>query len=299
MSEPRAVPLVMYGVNNTTEDVVDGNLVATFERGYQPFQVATQYRGPVSIVGSGPSIAWTYKRLVGDVIACNSAHDFLIEHGVIPKYTMIWDANPVMDKIIKKPHKDVTYLIASRCHPSVFEKLAGYNVLVWHALGGSTKVQELLVQHKRNEPLIAGGSTSVTRATHVAGSLGYTREMHLFGIDSCYSEGKTHVTDSIVAQQKMNLRVCGKWFTVAPWMAMQAGDFKMLAPMMKSHGIRLIVHGTGLIPYVATFLDCETPDIRVSVFERMRREVHALGLLFLELRNSPQLLGGSNVAGVR
>lgn len=291
------VPLVMYGVNNTTDDIVAGNLEATFERGYKALVPAKTYQGPVSIVGSGPSIAWTYTRLIGDVIACNSAHDFLIEKGVIPKYAMVWDANPVMDKIIKRPHKDVKYLIASRCHPSVFAALEGYDVTVWHALGGDAKLQELLVKHKRMEPMIAGGSTSVTRATHVAGALGYTREMHLFGIDSCYSEGKTHVNDSIVAQQKMNIRVCGKWFTVAPWMAMQAGDFKVLAPMLKAGGVRIVVHGTGLVPYVATFLGCETPDIKVSFWERVRREAHALLLLFLELR-SPQLLGGLN-AGVR
>mgnify|MGYP001563716924 CR=1 FL=1 len=290
-------PLVIVGQTNTTADVVSSNLEATFERGYTPLVEVKEYRGPVSIVGAGPSLSSTYQDVVGDVVACNSAHDFLIEKGIIPKYAMVWDAHPIMGKIITKPHKDVTYLIASRCHPSVFAALEGHKVMVWHALGGDDGLERMLIKHNRMEPMIAGGSSSVTRATHVVGALGYTKEMHLFGVDSCYAEDKTHVGGSLIDQQKMAIRVCGRWFTVAPWMAMQAGDFKVLAPLLKANGMRLVVHGTGLIPYVATFLDVEAPDVKVTWYERVRREVHAAVLLFLEVRNSPQLLGGSH-AGV-
>lgn len=285
--------LVLQGVTNTKDEVVLGNIDATFERGYTPLQFEKSYQGPVSIVGAGPSLSWTYKDIVGDVIACNSAHDFLIGKGVIPRYAMIWDAHPVMAKILT-PHKDVTYLIASRCHPSVFKMLEGFKVLVWHPLSGDDYTERLLIKHNRMEPLVAGGSASVTRGTFLAGMMGYTKEMHLFGIDSCYADGGSHIAGSIVQQQKMKLRVCGEWFWVAPWMAMQAGDFKVLAPILKANGVRLVIHGTGLIPYVATFLDCETPDIKIGWYEKMRRGIHALILLFLEIRSSPQLLGGSN-----
>ena len=79
---------------------------------------------------------------------------------------------------------------------------------------------------------------------------------------------------------------------------MQAGDFKLLAPILKANGVRLIIHGTGLIPYVATFLGVETPDVKVSFWEKVRREIDGALSLFFEVRNSPQLLGGS-YAGVR
>lgn len=288
-------PLVLQGVNNTSDDVIAGNLAATFARGYTAMQEVKDYQGPVSVVGAGPSLSWTYTDLVGDVIACNSAHDFLIGKGVIPKYAMVWDAHPVMERILT-PHKDVTYLIASRCHPSVFEKLKDYKVLVWHALGGDG-IEQYLIDRNRLEPMVAGGSASAMRGVYLAGALGYTKEMHLFGIDSCYSEGKTHVNESIVAQNKIQLRVCGKWFTVAPWMAMQAGDAKVIFPDLQKMGVRLVVHGRGLLPYCSTFLGVETPDVKINWYEKLRREVHAVILLFLQIRNSPQLLGGSN-AGV-
>ena len=292
----KVAPLHLRGENNTTGDVVEANLAATFDRGYTLIGEGKEYQGPVSIVGAGPSLSSTYQDLVGDVIACNSAHDFLIAKGIIPKYAMVWDAHPIMANILH-PHPEVHYLIASRVHPSVFEKLKGYKVSVWHALDGDKVLEKHLVQRQLMEPMIAGGSSSVTRATHVAAHMGYTKEMHLFGIDSCFAEGKTHINGSLIDQQRMQIRVCGRWFTVAPWMAMQAGDFKILAPILKANGMRLVVHGTGLIPYVATFMDVETPDVKVGLFERIRREVHAVILMFLEIKNSPQLLGGSN-AGV-
>ena len=74
--------------------------------------------------------------------------------------------------------------------------------------------------------------------------------------------------------------------------------FFLAAPILKNMGHRIVVHGTGLIPYVATFMDVETPDIKVSLYEKIRREIHGAILLFLEVKNSPQLLGGSN-AGIR
>lgn len=283
--------------HNTDEEVRVENVRATFQRGYVRFnELLHSAKGrPMSVVGSGPSLSWTYKDLKGDVMACNSAHDFLISKGIIPKYAMFWDANPIIAEMARKPHPDVTYLVASRCHPDLFKALAGHRVVVFHALGGEP-VDQFLIAEKRMEPLIAGGSSGVTRGLYLAGAMGHT-EVHLFGIDSSYDDEATHVGGSVIDQKKMKLRVCGKWFVTAPWMAVQAADFKVLAPLVQKMGMRLIVHGTGLIPYTATFLDCETPDIKVTIFEKLRRHIHGLILLYLFLRNSPNYLEASH-AGI-
>ena len=280
---------------NTGEDVVAGNIKATFERGYKAFAVPKfMHQGPVSIVGAGSSLSTTYKDLVGDVMACNSAHDFLIGKGIIPKYTMLWDAHPIISKVIDKPHKDVKYLIASRCHPSVFEKFKGFNVEVWHAMGGEN-IEQYLIERNLNEPMIAGGSSGVTRALFLAGVLGYNHDMHIFGACDANDGVTTHVGGSLVKQNMMDIRVCGKWWKLAPWMAMQAADFKTLVPILKAHGVRVIVHGKGFLPYTATFIEgVETPDIKVSLYEHARRAVHHAILAFLDMKKSPQLLGGSN-----
>ena len=282
----------MVGRNNVSDDDIRANLEATMARSYKPFVIGESVERPVSIVGAGPSLSWTYQDIKTDIIACNSAHDFLISKGVIPKYAMFWDAHPIIATLFT-PHKDVSYIVASRCHPDVFQQLDGFDVHVAHVLGDAL-IEQVLYEHARMEPMIGGGSSSVTRAVYLAAAMGYRGDMHLFGIDSSYDENDTHVIGSVVSQKKMQLRVCGKWFTIAPWMALQAGDFKMLVPHFRNLGYRLIVHGTGLIPYCATFMDIETPDIKISFYEKVRREVHALILLFLELSGSPQILGGFN-----
>jgi hypothetical protein len=288
------VPLMMQTVLNTASDIVLENLRATFERGYTPFVASeVQTEKPVSIVGAGSSLSDTYKDIVGDVIACNSAHDFLIGKGVIPKYAMIWDANPIMGKMITKPHPEVTYLVASRCHPSVFEGLKDFKVIVWHALGGED-IEKILIEKNLLEPMIAGGSSGVTRSLFLAGALGYSKEMHLFGVCDAGDGKTTHVMGSLIKQNFIDIRVCGKWWKLAPWMAMQAADFKTLVPILKSKGVKIIVHGKGFLPYTATFLNVETPDLKVTLYEKLRRELHALVLLYLEFRNTPNYIGGFN-----
>ncbi len=283
--------------HNTEEGVRSDNIRATFERGYIRFNELMDIAAgrTVSLVGAGSSLLHTYKDIVGDIMACNSAHDFLVGKGVIPKYAMIWDANPIMAGVINRPHKDVIYLVASRCHPSVFEKLKDYRVIVWHALGGED-VEAFLVKHNRQEPMIGGGSSGVTRAMYLASAMGYKADMHLFGVCDG-GDGTTHVIGSLTQQNLIRMKICGKWWTLAPWMALQAADFKTLLPFMEANGARVIVHGKGMLPYTATFLGCETPDIRISWHEKVKRKVHALIILYMELRASPQLLGGSN-AGI-
>ena len=264
--------------SNTAAKVIQSNLQATFARGYFRFNelMNTTNGGAVSIVGSGPSLASTYQDLVGDVIACNSAHDFLIEKGIVPKYAMFWDAHPIIAKFAQKPHPGVIYLVASRCHPDLFKCLEKQRVIVFHAMSEES-VQEMLERTGRMEPIVQGGSTGVTRASFVAGAIGY-REMHWFGVDSCYSGEETHVGGH-KSDERMKLKVCGKDFVIAPWMALQAGDFKVIAPILKRSGIDLTVHGTGMIPYLATFEGIKTPDIPIGMKERLWRKVEFVRML--------------------
>lgn len=272
-------------VANTEEAITLDNIRATFARGYIRFnELLNSAKGrTISIVGSGPSLSWTYKDIVGDIIACNSAHDFLIEKGIVPKYAMYWDANPIIAEFAKKPHEGVIYLVASRCHPDLFKALEKQRVIVFHALSGEN-IAQFLVSLNRMEPMIGGGCAGVTRATHIAGAMGYT-DMHLFGADSSYSENDTHVGVSIINQQKMKLRVCGKEFITAPWMALQVADFKKLGPHLQKGGVKFTVHGRGMFQHAATFIEgVATPDIRVGLLEKAKRKVHGLIVIYLGLR---------------
>ena len=286
-------PLLLKGECNATNEAILGNIEETLKTQYTPLVTDHGFDTPISVVGAGPSLARTYQDLTGDVMACNSAHDYLLLKGITPKYAMFWDANPILADLFT-PVEGVTYLVASRCHRKVFLKLKGHKVIVWHTLG-DVCLEKLLAKYGKKEPMVAGGSSGVTRGLFLAGAMGYTKEIHLFGVDGCYEGEKSHVNGG-VDSGRMQIVVRGKWFVVSPWMAMQGEHFKMLLPVLQQFKLRLIVHGTGLIPYLATFMGCETPDMKVGILEQMRRNIHSALELYATLRE-PQLLGGLH-AGV-
>lgn len=250
------VPLVLnYEVCEVPENV-RRNIRATLQTGYKPFNslLSEPHDRVVSVCGFGPSFKDTYRLIEGDIWACNGAHNWLIDKGIIPKFGMFWDAAEVVSKFVK-PHKDVTYLVASRCHRSVFEALEGCNVVVWHAAGDEC-LEELLNEFNRKEPMLHGGTASVTRSMVVAMTMGYMR-INLFGADSSYQDEHTHVLKSVVEERPLRIRCLGEWFNSTAWLAGQVEDFRLMAPDMVSQGAKLKVYGTGLLPHLAKSMDFE------------------------------------------
>lgn len=239
---------------NTVEDI-DRNIESALRRNLVSFQELVETKsGAVSIVGSGPSLKDNWQRIAevgGDVIACNAACQFLLERDVVPQYMFCFDADPLMLEFIT-PHPDITYLIASRCPPQTFDLLQGCKIVCWHAQGDENINTILENQHpSRMEPLIPGGSAAVTRAMVMAQPMGY-REIHLWGCDSSFLNGDTHIRTSTTQEKRLQILCNNRAFHCAPWMAQQAQDFKVLAPPLRdTFGVKLIVHGDGLIPHLA------------------------------------------------
>ena len=236
---------------NTVEDI-DRNIEAALDLNLPPLQsVMGKEQGTVSVVGSGPSLKanWrSLKRMRGDIVACNASCQFLLERGIVPKYMMCFDADPLMLEFIT-PHPDITYLLSSRCPPKAFKMLKDCKVVCWHA-GGDEHIEDILVRRRRMEPLVKGGTAAITRAMILVLPMGYT-DIHLWGADSSFSKGETHIRQSTTLEKRMMVSVAGRAFECAPWMAQQAEDFKVLAPIMAGHKASLTVHGDGLIPQIA------------------------------------------------
>ena len=241
---------------NTTEQI-DGNIEAVLKSVYEPFnKLIGAKSGAVAIVGSGPSLKRNWhelKKFKGDIIACNAAIQFVSEKGITPTYGMIFDADVLTEAFVQKPNPKVTYLLASRTHPKVFETLraAGCKIIVWHAKG-DLNVERLLQKHGRMEPMIGGGSAAVTRTMFVVQPMGYGT-IHLYGSDSSYEKGvtDTHIGKSTTDEKYFQIMSCNKIFDTTPWMAQQAEDFRALVPSLQRLGIRIVVHGDGLIPTIA------------------------------------------------
>ena len=258
---------------NTSEDIAR-NIESALGRNLRRYmEIAGKQRGTVSIVGSGPSLKRTWQRIEktgGDIIACNAACQFLLERGIVPKYMMCFDADPLMLEFITA-HKDITYLIGSRCPPEAFDMLEGCDIVCWHA-SGDEHIESILQKHGRfDDPMIPGGSAAVTRGMIIAQTLGYT-DVHLWGADSSFEEnGDTHIRKSTTLEKRMLVNCGGRVFETAPWMTVQIQDFKTLAPPLRdNYGVTFTVHGDGLLPQVAASMGFAV-DWRLGVKQFLRQ----------------------------
>lgn len=253
------IPLFLDMHGCATKEEMNANVLATIERGYVSFnEHLLKYSGECSIVGSAPSIEKTYKDLQGDVLAINSSIKYLLEHGVTPKFAMIWDAAEIC-KEFAIPHPDITYLIGARCHPKVFDRLKDCKIVVWHA-GGDHNIAELLKDREIDEPMINGGSAGVTRAMYLAVALGY-KKLNIYGADSSYSEkGDTHITGSLVPEKDFRCWIGNgegaKQFRTTPEWCAQVNEFRDIYSVFRhpAYDINIDVFGEGMLPYMGELM---------------------------------------------
>ena len=255
---PPLLPLLLSMECCASQQEMNGNVEATVNRGYTRLnEYLDAFPGVVSICGSGPSLADTYQDMQGDVFAINNALKFLLEHGVVPKFAMFWDAAECVEQFAI-PHPEITYLVGARCHPKVFERLRDCKIIVWHA-GGDHNIKEFLEARQINEPMVNGGSAGVTRALYLAYAIG-KREFHLYGADSSYSDdGKTHVNESLVPEKDFQVWIGNhdgnKPFRTTPEWCAQIEEYKSIYPMFKlAIGVNIEVHGTGMLPHMHKIL---------------------------------------------
>lgn len=246
---------------NSVEDI-DRNIEFSLKQKYTRFQdILGSESGAVAVVGSGPSLKENWKDLRDSgvpILACNAACQFLLERGVTPKYMFCFDADPLTHEFFTPGtlSKDTTYLIASRISTKVWEMLEGYKVVCWHS-AGDKNIQTILEKHGLMEPMITGGSAAVTRAMILVQPIGF-KEIHLWGADSSFSREDTHIRQSTTVERRIKIMVNKREFETAPWMCQQAEDFKILVPnFQRLYGMKVIVHGDGLIPHLASTMGLE------------------------------------------
>lgn len=142
---------------------------------------------PVAVVCFGPSLAdtWEQVRDFPFVISCSGSHRFLVERGITPTWHVEVDPRAHKVQLIGPPCAGTHYLIASCCHPAVFDHLTDNRVSLWHVFATDAEAKRIL---PRGEWALTGGSSVGLRALSIANFLGF-RDLHVFGMDG--SEGKT------------------------------------------------------------------------------------------------------------
>lgn len=182
------------------------------------------------------------------ILAVNGAHDWLIERGVTPDYQVVLDSREDNARFVARPRRGVKYLIAAQCHEAVFKAVAGHDVTLWlNEMPG----MDQRVKGIEDKPvvLVGGGATVGLRSLCLGYLMGY-RDLHVFGMDSCYMNGENHsypqsMNDGETVREFM--LGSGEKFMCANWMARQAMEFQRTARLLMAQGVTLNVYGDGLI----------------------------------------------------
>lgn len=173
-----------------TPEEHQANFKAAIALGLPSLQKGELTDEPLALVCSGPSLRRTRREIrhFDKVFTCSGAHDYLLDHGLVPTWHIVGDPREHAGFSVIHPHKRIQYLIASSCHPKVFERLKGYNVQVWHSLQGAEHLLTL-DHYPPGDWVLTGGTNIGMRAMVIARVLGFTN-VHIFGMD-CSAESDT------------------------------------------------------------------------------------------------------------
>lgn len=161
------------------------NVRAALARGHREIRLhARADTSPLRIIANGPSAA-QYDGGKWQTLALNGALSLFREG---PHMWAGCDPQPELAEFLTHAPRDTLYLIASKCHPRVFETLEarGCAIALWHVYEPATA--DLLTDR-----LAVGAGCSITTCSFELGAhLGY-RSFDVWGWDACFgSDGACH-----------------------------------------------------------------------------------------------------------
>ncbi len=234
--------------------LVISNVAASMARGLPRFAETPglgKAQGPIAIVAGGPSLnaeIENLRKFPGPIIACGTVHDHLIANGIVPRYQVFVDPDPIIATMVS-PVLGVTYLPASQCHTDLFDKLAGFDARLWHAFICDPDTGKEVVDFG-DEPSVPGGDCVVLRAWPLATVLGH-RSLHFFGFDCSFPddcESQHAYSYDWEREEKcyITIRETGERFATAPgWLSQIEMFMKMLA--MSRGQFEITIHGHSLV----------------------------------------------------
>lgn len=207
--------------------------------------------GQIALVGAGVTVKDYVDNIRGHqqaghpIVAIKAAYDWLMEEGIVPDLCVMVDPQENQTRYFKHLNKHTKFLIASQCHPKLFDHFEGYAALRWHCFSNVGE-KELLEKLPGRHVLVTGGTTSGLRAICLSFMLGF-HKFHLYGYDSCSNTGVGgHISSEkmipvYVNDSKGNPRE----FMTTPAMAKQAEEFPHLFNVLP--GFTCHIYGDGLI----------------------------------------------------
>ena len=184
-------PLSIIVKMHSTQDQIRHNVTTNLKRDTPRFMSLPLLQArnqPLAIVGGGPGL----NKRIGEIrqftniMVCGSAHDHLISKGVIPTFSVAVDAKEDAVNWFTNPQKETTYLLASQCHPNMFDKMADHKIAMWHFKGQLDNEEDYF----KEERTINWGCMVGVLSVQMALFLGF-QELHFFGMDASH-DGENH-----------------------------------------------------------------------------------------------------------
>jgi hypothetical protein len=143
----------------------------------------------IALVCFGTSLnkTWEEVKKFKYVMSCSGGHKFLMERGIVPNWHVELDPRPHKIELIgNKISPDTEFLMASCCHPLVFDHLEKHNakITLWHTYSGEDKNQLPLV-YPLGDWVLTGGCNVGLRAMVMCRFLGFNN-LHIFGMDGSF-----------------------------------------------------------------------------------------------------------------
>ncbi len=224
-----------------SEEIRYRNIESALERNIPDMPAYAKHPGGWHICAGGPSLRkeiTRIKKAKGVIVSVNGTHDYLLSKGITPDVFIITDPQEHCKKFVKNPQKNVIYLVAAHCHPTVFDRLENYNVQLWYPLDYELPVSVA----------IGGGTTVGMRAINIGYTQGF-RDIHLWGFDGCVTTShhaypqKENEKDEV---KKVTFK--GKDFYMTEWMCAQAHNFEQM--LDKHLDFNITVHTHGVIKHI-------------------------------------------------
>jgi len=257
-----ASDLVARGCLNTEQKEIDDNIRASIKRGLKQCLPHNKQDRTVLLLAGGPSLndftdEIKAKRAAGAaLVTLNGTYNWALNNGLAPSAQIIVDAQEHNKRFVSPTHKDCKYLLASQCHPAVFDATPAGQTYLWHSAVGHMSDELTEFYSKTNDVWhpTPGGSTVALRAFTLLRMLGFHR-FEVYGLDSCVTPDEHHAyaqaeNDKDGNKDRLITVECGgRTFKCTPWMASQAQEFIDLTKLVGEE-IDLVVHGPGLIAHI-------------------------------------------------
>ena len=191
----------------------------------------------------GPSLKHTWfeardRREAGKarIATVSGAHDFLIERGVVPNFHLDCDPREHKARHTEKPHKSVSYLLASCVHPKLIDQIPLEQIYLWHVADDAT--MEVLHEIDPAYPhAVAGGGSIGLRAMVVLYVLGF-RRFEIHGMDCSFENDAQHAAEHFGKPMSVSQVRCGeRWFNSSLSMVSYAKYFRTTLNIMQNTSI--------------------------------------------------------------